>query len=68
MEPVCETECISSVKFCCHKQGSVTVKMSMDRTGFTPGEKIRVDVAISNDSTKIIRCLTLRMKQYVDYR
>lgn len=68
MEPVCETECISSVKNCCQKQGSVTIKMSVDRTGFTPGEKIQVNVLITNDSAKIIRCITLKMKQYIDYR
>ncbi|CAG9540652.1 unnamed protein product [Cercopithifilaria johnstoni] len=68
MEPVCETNSISSVKFCCQKQGSITVKMSVDRTGFTPGEKIQVNIVITNDSTKMIRCITLKMKQYVDYR
>ncbi|KAK6100690.1 Arrestin (or S-antigen) N-terminal domain family protein [Brugia pahangi] len=68
MEPVCETECISSVKLCCQKQGSIAVKMSVDRTGFTPGEKIQVNALITNDSTKMIRCLTLKMKQYIDYR
>uniref|UniRef100_A0A1I8F000 Arrestin_C domain-containing protein n=1 Tax=Wuchereria bancrofti TaxID=6293 RepID=A0A1I8F000_WUCBA len=68
MEPVCETECISSVKLCCQKQGSIAVKMSIDRTGFTPGEKIQVNALITNDSTKMIRSLTLKMKQYVDYR
>ncbi|KAL4001757.1 Arrestin (or S-antigen) N-terminal domain family protein [Acanthocheilonema viteae] len=68
MEPVCETECISSVRLCCQKQGSVAVKMSVDRTGFTPGEKIRVNTVVTNNSTKMIRCLTLKMKQYVDYR
>lgn len=68
MEPVCETEYISSVKHCCQKQGSITVKMSIDRTAFTPGEKIQVNVVVTNDSTKMIRCLALKMKQYVDYR
>ncbi|KAM3724734.1 Arrestin domain-containing protein [Dirofilaria immitis] len=68
MEPACETECISSVKHCCQKQGLITIKMSLDRTGFTPGEKIQVNALITNDSTKMIRCLTLKMKQYVDYR
>uniref|UniRef100_A0A915PSZ0 Arrestin C-terminal-like domain-containing protein n=1 Tax=Setaria digitata TaxID=48799 RepID=A0A915PSZ0_9BILA len=68
MEPACESECISSVKLCCQKQGSIAVKMSVDRTGFTPGEKIQVNALITNDSTKMIRCLTLKMKQYVEYR
>ncbi|VDM93696.1 unnamed protein product [Onchocerca ochengi] len=68
MEPASETECISSVRHCCQKRGSITVKMSLDRTGFTPGEKIQVNASITNDSSKMIRCLTLKMKQYVDYR
>uniref|UniRef100_A0A0R3RJ69 Arrestin_C domain-containing protein n=1 Tax=Elaeophora elaphi TaxID=1147741 RepID=A0A0R3RJ69_9BILA len=68
MEPACETECISTVKLCCQKQGLIAVKMLIDRTGFTPGEKILVNTVITNDSTKMIRCLTLKMKQYVDYR
>ncbi|VDO58012.1 unnamed protein product [Onchocerca flexuosa] len=68
MEPACETECISTVRHCCQKRGSITAKMSLDRTGFTPGEKIQVNALITNDSSKMIRFLTLKLKQYVDYR
>ncbi|EFO12768.1 hypothetical protein LOAG_15765, partial [Loa loa] len=60
MEPVCETECISTVKHCCQKQGSIGVKISLDRTGFTPGEKIQVNTLITNDSTKMIRSLNIK--------
>ncbi|VDN06738.1 unnamed protein product [Thelazia callipaeda] len=68
MEPASESECISSVKLCCQKQGSVSVEMSVNRTGFTPGEEIHVNTLINNDSAKTIRCLALKMKQFVDYR
>uniref|UniRef100_A0A183EEZ6 Arrestin_C domain-containing protein n=1 Tax=Gongylonema pulchrum TaxID=637853 RepID=A0A183EEZ6_9BILA len=68
MEPACVSECDSSVSFCCRKQGSVSVKLSLDRTGFTPGEQFQVNATITNDSSKTIRCSALKMRQQVDYR
>ncbi|VDN25153.1 unnamed protein product [Gongylonema pulchrum] len=68
MEPACVSECDSSVSFCCRRQGSVSVKLSLDRTGFTPGEQFQVNATITNDSSKTIRCSALKMRQQVDYR
>lgn len=68
MEPACVSECNTSVRLCCRRGGSISVKLSVDRTAFTPGEKLVINALITNDSVKTIRCSTLILRQQVDYR
>ncbi|VDD88179.1 unnamed protein product [Enterobius vermicularis] len=58
----------SPVRFCCLKEGSVSAELSLNRTGFTPGEFFLVNAKIKNDSQKTLRSSCLRLKQNVTYR
>lgn len=56
------------VKFCCRRQGCVSVDLEAARTGYTPGEQIRVNAKISNQSRRNIKNSTLRLCQQVNYK
>uniref|UniRef100_A0A0M3IHF1 Arrestin_C domain-containing protein n=1 Tax=Ascaris lumbricoides TaxID=6252 RepID=A0A0M3IHF1_ASCLU len=68
LEPASACECNSSIRFCCRKQGSISAELSLDRTGFTPGEVICVNGKIHNDSQRTLKSSCLRLKQHVIYR
>uniref|UniRef100_A0A915BZB4 Arrestin C-terminal-like domain-containing protein n=1 Tax=Parascaris univalens TaxID=6257 RepID=A0A915BZB4_PARUN len=68
LEPASACECNSSIRFCCRKQGSISAELSLDRTGFTPGEVICVNGKIRNDSQRTLKSSCLRLKQHVIYR
>ncbi|VDM49232.1 unnamed protein product [Toxocara canis] len=68
LEPATASDCNSSIRFCCRKQGPISAELSLDRSGFTPGEVICVNGKIRNDSQRTLRSSCLRLKQHVNYR
>lgn len=68
LEPATASDCNSSVRFCCRKQGSISAELSLDRTGFTAGEVFQVNAKIRNDSARTLKSSCLRVKQHVNYR
>lgn len=68
LESASVSECDTTVRFCCHKQGSVTIELALNRTGFTPGEGLLVNATITNDSQKTLKWSCAKLRQQVDYR
>ncbi|KAI6188687.1 Arrestin domain-containing protein 2 [Aphelenchoides besseyi] len=73
----CDTEALSpavasdsnyNVTFCCRKQGTINVELSLSRTGYTPGETILVNGVINNQSQRPIKGSSVQLKQKVNYR
>ncbi|KIH58216.1 arrestin domain protein, partial [Ancylostoma duodenale] len=51
-EPVSSSESNHTVAWCCRSTGTITGELKLDKSGFTPGEKMNVSYRISNNSTR----------------
>lgn len=48
--------------------GSIYLSLMIDRTGFVPGEKLRVYVDVENDSDKVIEFVKMKLIQDITYK
>uniref|UniRef100_A0A914XGF5 Arrestin C-terminal-like domain-containing protein n=1 Tax=Plectus sambesii TaxID=2011161 RepID=A0A914XGF5_9BILA len=67
-DPASVSDSNYNIRFCCRKQGTISVDLSVDRIGYTPGELIELTALIKNDSQKTLRNSCARIKQHVCYR
>ncbi|EPB72207.1 arrestin domain protein [Ancylostoma ceylanicum] len=51
-EPVSSSESNHTVAWCCRSTGTITGELKLDKSGFTPGEKMSASYSISNNSTR----------------
>lgn len=48
---------------CCCDAGHVDVSLSLDRTGYVPGEPVLYDIRIDNQSDKPVNAVELCLQQ-----
>lgn len=68
LAPATASDSDYNIRFCCRKQGSISVELSLARTGYTPGETIVVNAVVNNQSPKTIKASYVRLKQIVNYK
>ncbi|KAK6740846.1 hypothetical protein RB195_008976 [Necator americanus] len=51
-EPVSSCESNHTVAWCCRSNGSITAELKLEKSGYTPGEKINASYRISNNSSR----------------
>ncbi|KAK0414686.1 hypothetical protein QR680_011569 [Steinernema hermaphroditum] len=67
-QPASASDSNSSIKFCCRKNGNVITELAVERTGYTPGEVVRIKGKITNQSSRTLKNSTLRLRQHVCYK
>ncbi|TKR76313.1 hypothetical protein L596_017470 [Steinernema carpocapsae] len=67
-QPASASDSNSSIKFCCRKNGNVITELSVERTGYTPGEVVRIKGKITNQSSRTLKNSSLRLRQHVSYK
>lgn len=55
------------IEGCCCNDGSVVVKMDVNKSGYVPGEPLVYDIAIDNKSSNTIEHVHFEMEQVVNY-
>uniref|UniRef100_A0AC34Q5Y0 Arrestin C-terminal-like domain-containing protein n=1 Tax=Panagrolaimus sp. JU765 TaxID=591449 RepID=A0AC34Q5Y0_9BILA len=68
LSPASTADSNYNIRFCCRKQGCVSGEMSIERSGYTPGEVINVHCKINNESQRTIRTPLIRIRQEVNYK
>lgn len=66
-EPISTCESNHTVAWCCRATGSITAELKLEKSGFTPGEKISVSYRVSNNSSRA-KPLCLKFIQIAIYR
>lgn len=53
---------------CCCQSGPIKLKVSIDRCGYCPGEKIAIDAECQNLTSRRLGCIRVLLTRHVEWK
>ena len=52
-----------TARSCCCNRGSVDVHLTLPKSGFLPGERIKYNVSLKNNTTSVLKDMTITVRR-----